>query len=219
MQKKSLFILFGAPFVLCGCLATQSDVGVLKTQVAELNKTLQTLQSTQAEAVNQSGELMDNLVRTNENLSEFDFKLNEISTKLDNIISVGGASMAGMLPGEIFAQARKQYDGGDYSHAVKGFELYIKNAPEGASVEDAYLLCARSYYALENFKKAAVQAATLLDKYPQSKLTAAARVEYAKSILRLEKKDEAQAYLKSVTQDFKDSPEAAEAAEILKGIK
>lgn len=220
--KRNILIFtgLGSLFLLQGCIASQTDIGVLKTQVAALNKTLQDMQRNQVSVDQQLEDVTTQLTKTVENLNEFDYKLSAISTKLDNIStqlsSKEGAQQYQMLPGDIYKEAKSQYDSALYDSAVKGFALYLKTSPEGENAQEAYYYLSDSYYNQKEYQKAAVAVATLLDKYPQSKLTASARILYAKCILPLNKKEEAQTYLKSVIQDFKDTPEAQNAQNLLK---
>ncbi|MDR0953429.1 MAG: outer membrane protein assembly factor BamD [Elusimicrobiota bacterium] len=222
ISKKLCLIFTGlSPFFFCGCLATQNDVNVLKTQVAVLNQTLQDMQRTQADTEQQMEDLTTQLVQSGDNLSNFDYKLDNLSTKLDNISTMlsGSKYEYKMLPSDIYAEAKTQFDAKKYAAAINGFTLYIKNAPQGQNIEETYLYLAESYFNLKDYQNAAINAALLLDKFPKSKHIAQARVLYAKSILPLDKKDEAKSYLKSVQQDFKGTPQASEAASLLKGIK
>ncbi len=225
MRINKIIILsvlgISSPLVMSGCFATQDDVRILKTQVAALNKTLENLQKNQAGLDVQMEELMSQLIRSSENLKDFDYKLDNISTKLDNITSAldGEKTEYKMPPGEIYEQAKTQFDSKQYNTAAKGFALYIQNAPDGQNIEEAYLYLAQALYNLEEYQKAAVSSATLLDKYPKSKHTAAARIVYARSIIPLDKKEEAKNYLQSVVQDYKGSTEAAEAKKLIGEIK
>ena len=204
----------GSPFFLCGCFATQDDVKVLKTQVAALNKTLENLQKNQAGLDVQMEDLMSQLVQSSENLKDFDYKLDNITSALEK-----DGSDYKMPPGEIYSQAKSQLDSAQYASAAKGFALYIQNAPNGQNIEESYLYLAQALFNLEDYQKAAVSSATLLDKFPKSKHTAAARIIYARSIIPLGKKDEAKNYLQSVVQDYKGSTEAAEAKKLIGEIK
>lgn len=226
-NSKRYFLIFtglSSLLFLTGCFATQDDVGVLKTQVSALNKTLQDMQKNQAAAGQQMEELTIQLTQSGENLKDFDYKLDGLSTKLDNISTMlvaksGEKETYQMLPGDIYTEAKGQFDSAKFEAAVKGFNLYIKTAPQGNNIEDAYYYLGQSYFEQKEYQKAAVAAATLLDKFPQSKLTAAVRILYARSIVPLNKKEEAKTYLKSVGQDFKGTPEADKAKQFLGEIK
>jgi TolA-binding protein len=225
LKSKYIFFTFiglSSFLFLQGCIVTQSDIGILKTQIAALNKSLEDVQRNQVSVDQQMGDITVQLTQSVDNLNNFDYKIDSISTKLDNISAMleGGKNFSyQMLPGDIFIQAKSQFDAAQYEQAANGFSLYIKNAPEGQNVEEAYILLSDSYYNTKEYQKAAVSAATLLEKFPASRYTPNARVLYARSILPLNKKDEAATYLKSVMQDFKNTPAAADAKKILEEIK
>ena len=224
MKFRNLFLIFVGinSLFLCGCVATRDDISILKTQISALNKTLQSVQANQAASDQQIQDLSVQLTEANDNLRDFNYKLDQVSSKLDNItssISEKGTTQYKSSPTELFAEAKKQFDNKNYAAAAEGFNLYIKSAQNGANIEEAYLYLAQSNLELKDYQVAAVNAATLVDKYPNSKLTAQARIVYAKSILPLNKKDEATMYLKSVVQDFKNTDFAKEAKDLLKNIK
>ena len=224
MKFRNLFLIFVGinSLFLCGCVATRDDISILKTQISALNKTLQSVQANQAASDQQIQDLSVQLTEANDNLRDFNYKLDQVSSKLDNItssISEKGTTQYKSSPTELFAEAKKQFDNKNYAAAAEGFNLYIKSAQNGANIEEAYLYLAQSNLELKDYQVAAVNAATLIDKYPNSKLTAQARIVYAKSILPLNKKDEATMYLKSVVKDYKNTDFAKEAKDLLKNIK
>ncbi|MDR1124063.1 MAG: outer membrane protein assembly factor BamD [Elusimicrobiota bacterium] len=223
-NKKVFLIITGLSSLLFlqGCIVTQADIGVLKTQIAALNQTLQDVQRNQASVDQQTGDITDRLTQSVDDIRNFDYKLDAITAKLDDISArLDGAGEAGykMPPADIYAQAKTQFDAKQYESAASGFSLYLKEAPQGAEAQGAWLFLAGSYFNIRDYQKAAVAAAALLEKYPEGRYTANVRILYARSILPLDKKDEAVKYLKSVVQDFKNTPEAAEAARLLEGIK
>ena len=224
MKLRNLFsILIGiSSLSLCACVATRDDISILKTQIADLNKTLQSVQSNQAASDQQIQDLSVQLAQANDNLRDFNYKFDQVSSKLDDINTALSAQEAAQYqtpPSEIFEQARKQFENKNYTEAAEGFNLYIKSAPQGFSIEEAYYYLAKSNFELKDYQQAALNAATLIDKYPDSKLTAQTRILYAQSIVPLNKKDEAVMYLKSVVQDFKNTDFAKEAKDLLKSIK
>ena len=224
MKFRNLFLIFVGinSLFLCGCVATRDDISILKTQIAALNKTLESVQANQAAGDQQIQDLSVQLTEANDNLRDFNYKLDQLSSKLDNITSSlteQETEQYKMSPTELFEQAKKQFDNKNYTEAAEGFSLYIKSAPNGTNIEDAYYYLAKSYLELKDYQKAAINAATLIDKYPSSKLTAQSRLIYARSILPLNKKDEALMYLKSVVQDFKNTDFAKEAKDLIKNLK
>jgi len=224
MNFRNLFLTFVgiSSLSFCGCVATRDDISILKTQIAALNKTLQSVQSNQASNDQQIQDLSVQLAQANDNLKDFNYKLDQLSSKLDNItttLSEKETEQYKASPTELYEEAKKQFDNKNYAEAIEGFNLYIKSAPNGTNIEDAYFYLAKSNLELKDYQQAALNAATLIDKYPDSKLTAQSRIVYAQSIWPLNKKDEAVMYLKSVVQDFKNTDFAKEAKDLLKKIK
>lgn len=224
MKFRNIFLTFVGinSLLFCGCVATQDDISILKTQISALNKTLQSVQTNQAASDQQIQDLSVQLTEANDNLREFNYKLDQLSSKLDNITSVLDSQenqQYQMPPAELYAEAKKQFDNKNYSAAEEGFNLYIKAAPQGTNIEEAYFYLAKSNWELKDYQQAAVNAATLLDKFPKSKLTAQSRLLYAQSIWPLNKKEEAVMYLKSVVQDFKNTDFAKEAKKLLETFK
>ena len=218
---RKTFLLIGcASFLLCGCFATQEDTQILKLQISELNKTLKDLQQNQADNAVQMEEIMGRLTQATDHIENFDYKIDNLSAKLDNLEATVKKSNTAVLPSEIYAQAKKQFEDKQYDAALQGFGLYLKATENrGASAEEAYLNISKIYFEKEDYKSAAVTAATLMEKFPNGNLIASARLIYAKSIIPLGKKEEAKNYLNSITQDYPKSKAAKEVPAILKGLK
>jgi len=217
---KLFLIVGGASFLLCGCLATQEDTAILKLQISELNKILNELQQNQADNAVQMEEIMGRLTQATDNIENFDYKLDDLSAKIDNLESSVKKTNTTVMPTEIYAQAKKQFEEKQYDSALKGFGLYLKaTESRGVSAQEAYINIAKIYFEQKEYQSAAITAATLMEKFPKSSLIPDARLLYAKSVLPLNKKDEAKNYLDSIIQDYPKSKAAKEAKTILKGIK
>ena len=230
MKRINLFIfLIGSGFLLSGCVASQQDMGVLKAQLEELNTTITQMQSNQAELASKMDELNRTLSVSNENFNQLGDNFTRLSTKLDDISSTvhkmtqsqEGSNQAAqtVLPSELFDEAKNLLDKGVYDQAANGFKIYISKYPETEQAQQAYIYLGDAYIAAGQTKQAAVAYATLLQKYPQSKLLPTARLKYALSIVPLGKKDEAKRYLNSIVKDFASSPEAALAKAELAKLK
>ncbi len=217
---KSFLLVGCASFLFCGCLATQEDTQILKLQISQLNKTVQDLQKNQADNAVQMEELIGRLTQATDNLENFEYKIDDLNTKLDNLEALVKKSNTTVLPSEIYSQAKKQFENKQYDAALQGYGLYLKaTESRGASAEEAYLNIAKIYLEKEDYTSAAITAATLMEKFPKGNFVAGARLVYAKSIIPLGKKDEAKNYLKSITQDYPKSKAAKEVPAILKGLK
>ncbi len=217
---KLFLFMGGASFLFSGCLATQEDAAILKIQISQLNKTLQELQKNQADNAVQMEEIMGRLTQATDNIDHFDYKLDNLNSKLDNLEASVKKANTTLLPTEIYAQAKKQFEEKQYDSALQGFGLYLKaTESRGASAEEAYFNSAVIYLEKQEYQAAAITAATLMEKFPKSSLMPDARLIYAKSVIPLKKTDEAKNYLKSIGQDFPKSKAAKEAQTLLKGIK
>ncbi len=225
-RKLQLFCLGGLGLLLSGCLASERDMGTLKLQLRELNDTIALMQTNQAELASKMEELNQNLAVSNENLSQLDAQIFNLSSKLDDINAAvqggqgaDGQSGAVMLPSEIFNEAKNHLNKQSYDLAVTGFKLYIDKYPDGENIQQAYIFLGDAYSAMNQSRPAAIAYATVLQKFPDSKVIPTARLKYARSIIPLGKTEEAKRYLNSVVQDFARTPEAQLAKEELANLK
>ena len=224
-NKLKILCLGGLGLFLSGCLASERDMGTLKLQLKELNETIALMQTNQAELASKMEELNQNLAVSNENLSQLDGQLFNLSSKLDDINAVvtGGQGAAGagavMLPSDVFNEAKNHLTKQSYDLAVTGFKLYIEKYPDGENIQQAYIYLGDAYAALGQARPAAIAYATVLQKFPESKIIPTARLKYARSIIPLGKTEEAKRYFNSVVQDFGSSPEARLAKEELAQLK
>ncbi|MCL2888397.1 MAG: tol-pal system protein YbgF [Elusimicrobia bacterium] len=227
MKKSAIFFILGlGSFMLSGCVASDKDIDGLRTEIAQLTTTLNTMQQNQADLSTRIDSLSNDINTTNENMTETGNMISKLSAKLDDL-SVATAAVAQaqadakavILPTTIFENARKSLDEGNYDAAIEGFNLYLTKYPDGELVEESNYLIGDAYAGKKQWKDAAVQYAKLLQTYPKSKNTPAYRLKYAKAILPLNKKSEAKKYLQSIPQDFPKSSEAKIAARELASIK
>ncbi len=226
-RNIKIFCLGGLGLLLSGCIASERDMGTLKLQLKELNDTIAVMQVNQAELASKMEELNQNLSVSNENLSQLDAQIFNLSAKLDDInVAVKSgqntedtANQKVLLPSDIFNEAKNHLNKQAYDLAVTGFKLYIEQYPEGENIEQAYIYMGDAYFAQEQAKPAAIAYATVLQKFPESKIIPTARLKYARSIIPLGKTEEAKRYFSSVVQDFGSSPEARLAKEELAKLK
>ena len=223
--------LGGLGLLLSGCLASERDMGALKLQLKELNETISIMQNNQAELASKMDELNQNLSVSSENLSELDTQIVNLSSKLDDINAAiknnrivspeqpAAEPTKTLLPSDIFNEAHNHLTKEAYDMAVTGFKLYIDQYPDGENIQQAYIYLGDAYAAQGQAKPAAIAYATVLQKFPKSKVIPTARLKYARSIIPLGKTEEAKRYLNSVVQDFGRSPEARLAKEELAKLK
>ncbi|MBI3296719.1 MAG: tetratricopeptide repeat protein [Elusimicrobia bacterium] len=129
------------------------------------------------------------------------------------------AAAAAVKPSDIYQDARRQLDRKEYDAAAQGFALYLERSPKGESADLAAYNLGQARFYQERWEDAARSFAVALDRYPKSELTAASRLRYAQSLLRMKgHADEAKRYLESIPQDFPKAPEAIKARELLKSL-
>ena len=226
-RNIKIFCLGGLGLLLSGCIASERDMGTLKLQLKELSDTISVMQVNQAELASKMEELNQNLSVSNENLSQLDAQIFNLSAKLDDInVAVKSgqntdeeANQKVLLPSDIFNEAKNHLNKQAYDLAITGFKLYIEQYPQGENIEQAYIYMGDAYSAQEQAKPAAIAYATVLQKFPESKIIPTARLKYARSIIPLGKTEEAKRYFSSVVQDFGTSPEARLAKEELAKLK
>lgn len=226
-RTTHILCLGGLGLLLSGCIASERDMGTLKLQLKELNDTISVMQANQAELASKMEELNQNLSVSNENLSQLDTQILSLSSKLDDLnaavkggtVAAGAETATALLPSDIFNEAVSNLNKQAYDVAASGFKLYIEKYPEGENIQQAYIYLGDAYAAQNQAKPAAIAYATVLQKFPESKLIATARLKYARSILPLGKKEEAKRYLNSIVQDFGRTPEARLAKEELAKLK
>ena len=237
---------------LSGCIATQKDVldlesqtDELKHQVADLKKTITSMQSNQADLSVQMQRLQEGLTAFGETIRHSEGEMNGLGSKIDDLAATIGnkvaaigttlttnqaksideqkAALASQLqqaaPSELFQSAEVRLSKKSYDLAAKGFEEYLSRYPKGALVDVATYDLGEAYYGLKKWEAAGRQFGIYLEKYPKSGLTASARLMYALCLTSLHKNPaEARQYLESVVADFPSSPEAKAAERNLKKL-
>lgn len=247
MSRRLLAALLTLP--LGGCVATQRDIielsnqaDELKEQIADLKKTVGSMQANQADLSVQMKQLNESLVAFTEAVKENQGEMAKLSSKLDDMgqavtakVSAIGTSLSAQQaksleeqkaalaqsgPSELFNHADVRLGLKSYELAAKGFEDYLARYPNGALADAAAYKLGQSYYGLKKWEKAGQQFAVVLERHPKSGLTPSARLMYALCLVNLKRNlSEARQYLESITVDFPKSPEAKAAAEHLKKLK
>ncbi|MBI2787930.1 MAG: tetratricopeptide repeat protein [Elusimicrobia bacterium] len=224
-------------------LSQQSDE--LKEQVEELKKTVGSLQANQADLSVSIKQLREELTAYTETVKASQGDMSKLSVKLDDlgaqlsgkVAALGQTITQAQTKGledqkaalaevkresgatDVFYTAEKRLQAKDHAQAAKGFEQYLRDFPKGDLLDVATYDLGLAYYGLKQWEKAGRQFAVVLDKYPKSGQTPGARLHYALALINLKKAgDEARAYLESVQADFPKSPEAKEAAAVLKRL-
>lgn len=236
---------FGALLFFSGCVATQQDVidlsqqsDEVKAQVAELKKSIATMQGNQADFAVKMDQLHADLSAFTETLRDSQSAMSKLSVKLDDLEAALGqkvtalgetitkqqaeaakkAAEAAASPGpsQIFHSAQIQLGKKNFKTAIQGFETYLKKYPKGEVADLATFNLGEAYFGDKQWEDAATQYALVLDKHPKSSITPSARLKYAMSLIQMKQNiAEAKRYLESIPDDFPKSSEAAAAAKLL----
>ena len=127
-----LFMLLG----FASCVATTTDID-------QLAGTLDRMQRTQADLTIKMDELDRSLGILNENLTQNQTMMGELSQKLENtqanltsrmgliteLLSAATAQSSVIVPGEVYRGAYEDYLAGKLSLAINGFDLFLKRYP------------------------------------------------------------------------------------------
>lgn len=225
-------------------LSEQSDE--LKAQVEELKKTVGSMQANQADLSVQIKQLREELSVYTEtvkasmgDMGKLGAKLDELGLQITGKVTALGQSLsqaqqkgleeqkAALADAkressatDLFVTSEKRLQAKDYAKAAAGFEQYLKDNPKGELTDVATYQLGLAYEGQRQWEKAGRQFAIVLEKYPKSGQTPGARLHYAQSLIGLKRGlDEAKAYLESVVADFPKTPEAKEAAAVLKSLQ
>ncbi len=227
MYKLKVFFILIAGLFLFAC-ATSEDMRALNAKISELSDTLTTVQANQADLSLKMDDLSRDITISNENIKELDNQMTRLSSRIDDMSTVLAAKAEAeaeaskkkvLLPSQLFEEAEANITKGNLGIAEEGFQLYLKNYPQGEYAEKSQYLLGDIYFAQKKYQDAAVAYATTMKNFPKSKSMPSYRLKYANSILPLKKNAEAKKYFQSIVQDYPKSPEAKLAAAAAAKIK
>ena len=241
MSPRRFLLTLLPAAALSGCVATQRDVldlsaqmDDMKLKMAQLQATMENLQKNQADLFAHMDQMQTSMTSLNENLGDFNNQLSTLKSRWDDLESKVDSRMrsvqetvqkqqaeeAAQVPSRTFRDAELNLYRQNWDLALQGFALYLKLAPQGELADAALYNTGEAQLGKRDYAAAAKSYATVLDKYPHSRLTAAARLRYALALLSMPEKgtEEAERYLQSVVEDFPHTAEAAAAAERLKAL-
>jgi TolA-binding protein len=225
----------------------QGQMDTLQVEMNKLRQTMESVQKNQADLVVKMDQVHTDLGQFSEQVSGFRDQMTSLNSRMDDLktsidvntqtmtkrqaAAAAAASAAqttasagdgGVVqsPSDLFKGAQAQLEKKQYDLAVQGFQLYLKNNAKGSLADQAQYSIGEAFFAQTKYPEAARAYAQVLDGFPSSSLTAAARLRYALSILKMDpsKKQEAQRYLESIQDDFPGTPEAAKAQEYLANL-
>ena len=118
-----------------------------------------------------------------------------------------------------YAQAKKTFDAGDMEAARIQFENFINTFPDSSYAGNARFWIADSYYVEKWYEKAILEYQKVLEQYPNSNKTAAARLKQGYAFAELGEKANARLILNELISRYPDSREADFAKTKLKTLQ
>ncbi|MBI4802092.1 MAG: outer membrane protein assembly factor BamD [Elusimicrobia bacterium] len=232
--KTCSVLLLLVPF--WGCVATQQDMLQMQSQMDDLNNNLNNMQKNQADLALKIDRLSTDLNVFSENIKDLSTAMDRLSLRLDDLdamfnkrVNAIGATIkkqqeeveTALLPAKLYNDAYNAFLNNNFDAAVTGFKAYLAKFPSGDMAESSYFHLGESLYLRERWQDAALNYATVLDKYPKSTRIPSARLKYALSILKFpeDKKLEALNYLESIVRDYPKSSEARTAKDYIAKLK
>ncbi len=129
------------------------------------------------------------------------------------------ATAAVVSPGdELFNQAQKKYEAGNYQEAYETFEAAIdKNGSSSNAIQARYMM-GESLYQQKEFDQAILQYQKIIASQPKHAKTPAALLKQAMAFEQLSDKETAKILYQKIMTSYSSSPEAAQAKSKLSAL-
>ncbi|MBV5306153.1 MAG: tol-pal system protein YbgF [Desulfobulbaceae bacterium] len=112
---------------------------------------------------------------------------------------------------EVFKQAQKKYEAGDYRNAYENYESYLDKHGTGANAVQARYMMGESLYQQKEYDQAILQYQKIISSQPKHAKTPAALLKQAMAFEQLSDKDTAKIIYQKIISSYGSSPEAAQA--------
>jgi len=119
---------------------------------------------------------------------------------------------------EIYSTAFRDLSKGNYDLAIKGFESYLEQFPDGPKADDARYNIGEALLALGNYEEAAFSYLTVTRKWPKSEYVPQALFKAGRCYEQLGQKELAKKYYNQVVKEHPGSAEAELSKQRLKEI-
>jgi tol-pal system protein YbgF len=117
---------------------------------------------------------------------------------------------------QLYAEARKAYDSGDFDKARQLFQNIIKEFPKSRNVDNAQFWIGESYYREKWFERAILEYQTVIEKYPKGNKVPAAMLKQGMALQQIGEKPSARLIFEELINKYPKSSEAAIAKKKLK---
>jgi tol-pal system protein YbgF len=119
---------------------------------------------------------------------------------------------------ELFNQAQKKYDAGNYQNAYETFESSINKNASGANAIQARYMMGECLYQQKEYDQAILQYQKIISSQPKHPKTPAALLKQAMAFEQLSDKDTAKILYQKIISSYGSSPEAQQAKSKLSSL-
>lgn len=224
MHIKSLSVLL-MPFLFAGCAtAFQSDLSVMKSDVAQLQVQINAIEAKQADVYSKYETNLVTTDTTNASIQELYKRISQLSQRIQdlealvkkNSSSSNAKASSGPLPSEAYKNAYNDFLIGKYDVAIVGFKTFVKKYGNNELAPQAQFYIGESLYAGSKWAEAYEQYKKIEENYAGSDFVPSARLKMALCLEFLGKRNESKAILESILSEYPNSAEAFTAKEKIK---
>ncbi len=136
----------------------------------------------------------------------------------EQVIVGGGGSPAAEDPIQLYQSAYRDYQRGNWSLAIEGFEDFIRDNPSSDLADNASYSIQQSYYSQQKYREAIAQLDQVVSKYPGSDRVPAALLKKGLAYIELGQRAQGIVQLQYVVHEHPSSQEASLAREKLRSL-
>ena len=117
---------------------------------------------------------------------------------------------------QLYEEARRAYDKGEFDKARQLFQKLIKDYPKSSIVDNAQFWIGESYYREKWYERAILEYQTVIEKYPKGNKVPAAMLKQGLALQQIGEKSSARLIFEELVKKYPKSSEAAVASRKLK---
>jgi len=212
-------------------LVEQNTDAANKTTAA-ITSLQSTLQKQQGDSAGRVDQLSGQMQALNDTLDELKVRLAKVSKQLEDMQSAQQSLAAQQQatqaqekaqaqappPDVLYANALRDYNGGNNDLATQEFSDYIKFYPNTDLAGNSYFYLAELQFRAANYKQAVTNYDQVLQNFPSGTKAASAQLKKGFALIELGQKDDGVQELRHLIQRYPKTSEAVQARERLKKL-
>jgi tol-pal system protein YbgF len=212
-------------------LVEQNSDAANKTTAA-ITSLQSTLQKQQGDSAGRVDQLSGQMQALNDTLDELKVRLAKVSKQLEDMQSAqqslaaqqqatqsqAQAQAQAPPPDVLYANALRDYNGGNNDLASQEFSDYIKFYPNTDLAGNSYFYLAELQFRAANYKQAVTNYDQVLQNFPSGTKAASAQLKKGFALIELGQKDDGVQELRHLIQRYPKTSEAVQARERLKKL-